>query len=46
MLRSCMDDGDDKTPRLKPHPIIPALGTLAGAVAGFAFYWFVGCDSG
>lgn len=47
MLRSCMHDLDgDRPPRLKPHPIVPALGALVGAAAGFAFYWFIGCDSG
>jgi hypothetical protein len=24
----------------------PALGTLAGGLAGFAYYYFVGCKSG
>jgi hypothetical protein len=24
----------------------PALATLAGAIAGFAYYWYVGCNSG
>ena len=33
-------------PRLRPSRLVPVLGTLAGAAAGFAFYWFFGCDSG
>jgi hypothetical protein len=42
-----MHDGDDlEPPRLRPHPLIPALGALVGGVAGFAYYWFIGCDSG
>lgn len=24
----------------------PVIGTFVGAAAGFAFYWFYGCDSG
>ncbi len=32
--------------RLRPHRLRPILGTLAGAAAGFAYYWFLGCDSG
>lgn len=36
----------DPTPRLRPRRIVPVLGALAGAAAGFAYYWFIGCDSG
>jgi hypothetical protein len=35
-----------EVPRLRPRRWLPILGTLAGAAAGFAFYWFYGCDSG
>lgn len=38
---------DDEPPvRLRPSRLIPVLGTIAGGAAGFAFYWFYGCDSG
>lgn len=36
----------NEAPRVRPRPLIPILGTAAGAAAGFAFYWFFGCDSG
>jgi hypothetical protein len=26
--------------------LAPMLGTLLGAAAGFAYYWWFGCDSG
>ena len=42
-----MHDADDEDPpRLTPSGIVPAMGALVGAVAGFAYYWFVGCDTG
>jgi hypothetical protein len=37
---------DDRPPRLRPGPLRPVLGALLGGAAGFAFYWFYGCDSG
>lgn len=37
---------DEAPPRLRPSRIGPALGMIVGAAAGFAFYWFYGCDSG
>lgn len=33
-------------PRLRPRRIVPVIGTIVGAAAGFAFYVFFGCDSG
>jgi hypothetical protein len=42
--RSAPDDA--APPRLRPRPLVPVIGTLVGAAAGFAFYWFLGCDSG
>jgi hypothetical protein len=36
----------ETVPRLRPRRLVPVLGTLVGAAAGFAFYWFFGCDSG
>lgn len=26
--------------------LVPIIGALGGAAAGFAYYWFFGCDSG
>jgi hypothetical protein len=46
-MKPAMEDPrDDEPPRLRPGPLRPVLGTLLGAAAGFAFYWFYGCDSG
>jgi hypothetical protein len=36
----------DNPTRLRPRRLLPVVGTLFGAAAGFAFYWFYGCDSG
>jgi hypothetical protein len=36
----------EQIPRIRPRPLVPIIGTLVGAAAGFAFYWFFGCDSG
>ncbi len=33
-------------PKLRPRRIVPVIGAIVGAAAGFAFYWFYGCDSG
>jgi hypothetical protein len=33
-------------PRLRPSRLRLVIGPLVGAAAGFAFYWFYGCDSG
>lgn len=40
-----MDEQED-IPQLRPGRLLPVIGTLAGAAAGLAFYWFYGCDSG
>jgi hypothetical protein len=37
---------NDPAPRVRPSRLLPVIGTLVGAAAGFAFYWFYGCDSG
>ncbi|MDQ3365075.1 MAG: hypothetical protein M3680_06580 [Myxococcota bacterium] len=37
-------EGD--VPRLRPRRLLPVAGALLGAAAGFAFYYFHGCDSG
>ena len=31
---------------MRPSPIVPIVGALIGALGGFAFYVFFGCDSG
>lgn len=31
---------------LRPPRWLPFVGAALGAAAGFAFYWFYGCDSG
>jgi hypothetical protein len=33
-------------PRLRPRPYLPIAGAVLGAAAGFAYYWYFGCDSG
>ena len=33
-------------PRLRPRAIVPVIGTVLGAAAGFAYYYFFGCESG
>jgi hypothetical protein len=33
-------------PRLRPSPWLPIAGAIVGGLAGFAFYYFYGCDSG
>ncbi len=33
-------------PRLRPRRLVPVLGTFVGAAAGYAYYVFLGCDSG
>jgi hypothetical protein len=36
-------------PDLPPRSLkryLPVLGAVVGASAGFAYYWFYGCDSG
>jgi hypothetical protein len=40
-----MED-DEQSPRLRPGRWRPVVGALVGGAAGFAFYWFYGCDSG
>lgn len=39
-------DRDPATARLKPRPWLPIAGAVVGGLAGFAFYYFYGCDSG
>jgi len=34
------------TPRLRRSATLPIIGAVIGAGAGFAYYWFFGCDSG
>lgn len=41
-----IENESKQIPRVRPRPLAPIIGTLAGAAAGFAFYWFFGCDSG
>lgn len=38
--------GEPHDLRLRPRRWVPIVGTLVGAAAGFAYYWFYGCDSG
>jgi len=33
-------------PSLQRRLFLPVIGTVLGASAGFAYYWFFGCDSG
>lgn len=33
-------------PRLRPSAWLPIAGAVVGGLAGFAFYYFYGCDSG
>lgn len=40
-----MDD-ESPPPRLRPRPWLPIAGAILGGAAGFAFYYFYGCDSG
>ena len=35
-----------ETAPLRPSRWLPVAGAVLGAAAGFAFYWFFGCDSG
>jgi len=35
-----------EVPRLRRRALLPVIGTILGAAAGFAFYWFYGCNSG
>jgi hypothetical protein len=48
--RACYNNGSmnetDRVPRLRPSRLRLVIGPLVGAAAGFAFYWFYGCDSG
>jgi hypothetical protein len=41
-----ISDRDPATARLKPRPWLPIAGAVVGGLAGFAFYYFYGCDSG
>ena len=31
---------------LRPSRKLPIIGTVLGGLAGFAYYWFIGCKSG
>lgn len=41
-----MRDVVDRATQPRRRRLVPLIGTLVGAGAGFAFYWFYGCDSG
>jgi hypothetical protein len=41
-----MDPDPSPPPRLRPRPWLPIAGAILGGAAGFAFYYFYGCDSG
>lgn len=41
-----MSATEPPVPSLRPSPWRPILGAVLGGAAGFAYYWFWGCDSG